>query len=476
MIKVLWIVNKYVTFDIYENNYFIFLEKLQENLTKFNIELHYIFFNKNLKKKILNSNNHYYISSTENTLNKLEILEFGLQFEKKYLFTFKQSSFADILQNVSLHKNLRNIDIPSNLFNDFTEQILHFTYLEKIILSKNIDVIFSDVSPEAEMEFGRIIGQYHKKLVIKDYEGAFFGRSVFLKLNKFGSDEVIKCDLNPGFTNIEAENYIKDYIENKKAPYIYPKKTIDNKKIKLNLKNIINSISVKKIYYTLYKVFMNIFYSFEQNVLKKLYYDKYIINRNYFFFGFHLNQESTMVLRSQPFTNQTVLLEMLSRVLPLNHYIYVREHPHWRSTFSYKYLKKIKNFNNIKLISPDISIHDIISNSKGILTYNATTGIESLLYKKPVLSFASNIYMNQHPGVLYCNNLYLLGEYLVKLLKIEIDNNDTKKYIQNMQKYSYGFWLGSHVFISEFDANAKSEKFSIYLSDVVKNCLEKKQI
>ena len=46
MVKVLWVINKYILFDDYENNYLLFLETLQEKLLKYDIELHYIFFNR----------------------------------------------------------------------------------------------------------------------------------------------------------------------------------------------------------------------------------------------------------------------------------------------------------------------------------------------------------------------------------------------------------------------------------------------
>lgn len=468
MIKALWIINKYVTFDIYEKNYLIFLKNLQEKLLNHNIELHYIFFNKNLYQKIDSLNCHY-INNSENKYNESEIIENGLKLEKKYHFTFKQSSFADIIQNIYQHKNLRNIDIPYKYFSNFSQQINNFIFLEEIILQKNIDVIFSDVSPEAEMEFGRIIGNYYNKLVIKDYEGAFLGRSVFLKSNKFGQDEVINCDLNNDLTYEESQNFINDFIKNKRLPYTYPSKTID-KKQKFVLKLIFKKFFSKNIAKDIYKIFINFYYFLETNVFKKLLYHTFDKNINYFFFGLHLNQESTMVLRSQPYTNQIVLLEMLSRVLPINHYIYVREHPHWKSTFPLKYLIKVNKFNNIKLISPDISIHDILSNSKGIITYNSTTGIESLFYKKPVLSFASNIYYKNHNSVLFCNNLYSLGENIINLLNTKVDDVDTIKFLQKLHKCSYNFWLGSYFFITKEDAINKANLFSLYLSKAIKTC------
>ena len=469
MVKVLWVINKYVVFDSYEDNYLLFLETLQEILLKYEVELHYIFFNKKLLKKIEKPNCYYLNTLNLQNVTDSEIEKIGLEIEKKYQFTFKQSSFADIIQNVNQHNNQRNIHIPFKNFKNFREQIENFQILEKIILEKKIDVIFSDVSPEAEMEFGRIIGNHYNKLVIKDYEGAFLGRSIFLKSIKFGQDEVINCDLNNDLTYEESQNFINDYIKNKRLPYTYPSKTIDQKQ-NFVFKLIFKKLFSKNIFKDIYRIFMSLYYFLETNIFKKFTYNTFDKNVNYFFFGLHLNQESTMVLRSQPYTNQIVLLEMLSRVLPINHYIYVREHPHWKSTFPLKYITKVKKFNNIKLISPDISIHDILSNTKGIITYNSTTGIESLLYKKPVLSFASNIYYKNHNSVLFCNNFYLLGENIINLLNTKVDDDETIKFLQKLHKCSYNFWLGSYFFITKEDAINKANLFSLYLSKAIKTC------
>jgi hypothetical protein len=469
MIKVLWIINKYVVFDKYEENYQIFLDTLQDILLKYNIELHYIYFNKKLYKRLNKENNHYFNNLGLINLSDIEINKIGLELEKKYKFTFKQSCFADIIQNVNTHKNQRNIDIPYKNFINFRKEIENFLNLENLILTKNINVIFSDQSPESEMEFGRIIGNYFNKIVIKDYEGPFLGRSVFIKSNDFGSDEVINCDLNSGITSEESHSFIKNYIKYKKLPYTYPPSTTDNKKINYP-SFLINKLFSKNVLKDIYRFFMKFYFLIEEKLFKKLIYDTFNKDLKYFFFGFHLNQESTMVLRAQPYTNQVTLLEMLSRVLPLNHYIYVREHPHWKSTFSLSYLKNVKKFSNIKLISPDISIHDILKNSKGVITYNSTTGIESLFYEKPVLSFASNIYYRNHSSVFYCDNLYLLGENLINVLNTKVDKEETINFFKKMYKCSYNFGIGSHYFISNEDAIKKAKLFSMYFSTAIKAC------
>ena len=167
-----------------------------------------------------------------------------------------------------------------------------------------------------------------------------------------------------------------------------------------------------------------------------------------------------MALRSMPYVNQTALIEILSRVLPYGYTLYVREHPHWPKTYPYSYLKKCKAYPNVKLLSPNISIHDVLKGSSGVIVYNSNTGVEALMHGKPVLSFASNLYYKLHPAVIHCTNLYGLGKKLSQLINIRVDRDDTLRYLQKMQSVSTNVLMKSETFLSEDDAKEKANQYS----------------
>ena len=466
MAKILWIMNKYVTCKGTERYYPFFLKKVQQELKKKGYELFYIFFTDLFDNDDLIDNKIKYNKDKYSILSKNELTNEAERIERDYGFTFKQAYFPDIVQT-SPDQNMRKISVPEKEFNNIENLISKFLFLENIILMQGFDIIFSDVSPEVEMEFGRAIGYRYNKLVLKLNEGSALGRTVFLQLFDFGKDRLVEAIYNKDFTYNDAKLFCDDFIRNKRLPYIYPPVNSDHKTLTKSILNKFTNIDPRlyiiRFFYLLIKFIKNNIFKFylwmEEIIIKPLIEDSYEPDLPYLFMGFHLNQESTMVLRSLPYVNQTALIEMISRVLPYKYYLYVREHPHWTKTFPANYLAKVKKFPNVRLISNKISIHQIIRNSKGILTYNATTAIEALIYGKPVLSFASNIYFKHHPGVDYCEDLFELGKKLSELVNRKITDSDTYNYILKLNQVSNEFLFGSNYFLSEIQAYEIAIKF-----------------
>ena len=146
--------------------------------------------------------------------------------------------------------------------------------------------------------------------------------------------------------------------------------------------------------------------------------------------------ESTVALRAQPFSNQLSIIEMIARVLPAGYKLYVREHPLWRNRYSYRLLAQLKTIPNVRFISTKYPAWEIVKNSKGILTLNGTNGIEALMYGKPVLAFAPNVYTDFHSGAIRCTNLFQLGAKLVELINTSINYTETVNYIQKLMSIS----------------------------------------
>lgn len=477
MANILWIVNKYTIGKKDEKFYPVFLKYIQEELNKKGHQLSFVFFSKSFIDSVLSQNNFMYDEDRYTNLKYNDLQIEAARIEKEYNFTFKQAYFPDIIQT-SKFQNGRKISMPEEEFNNLNHLIGRFLFLENLILTQKFDVIFSDVSPEAEMEFGRAIGNKHNIMVLKSSEGNALGRSVFSQYFEFGKDRLVEAATNLDFTYNDAEKFCEDFIKNKRPPYIYSPKYSEKQSLKIKLLNKLKNKGVRSFsswiilypFLFLKKQLFNIYLWIEGNFIKPLIQDKYDPKVPYVFIGFHLNIESTMALRSMPYMNQTVLVEMISRVLPYGHFLYIRGHPHWPKTFPVSYLLKAKKFPNVRLISDKISIHEIIQNSSGILTYNATTGIESLIYGKPVLSFAPNIYYKQHPGVDFCSNLFDLGAKLSVLVNKEVKKEDTYKYIHKIMQLSHNIELGSYNILSDMDAKDKAERFTTHFLAAINWC------
>jgi hypothetical protein len=465
MKKVLFILNKHCGLEKTEIFYPEFLINFQNELISHDLELSYVFFSENLKD-INVKNKCIYEKEKFIHLSKKDISIQAKRIEKEYKFTFKQAFFPDILQTFKGQDGTSLLP-PKIFFNELKPLVTKFLYLEALIKKNNFDIIFSDVSPEYEMEFGRIIGNKFNKVVLKEALGSALGNSVIIKCNDFGDFKWIEVQGDQKFDLKSTEIFIETFLKFKKDPY----KKFFTSSPKLSLIDKLKSKSLSSLVFSpliLLKKFYNLTFIFFNKILKKiLLYEKLNIQDEYLFFGFQLSIESTVTYKAFPYTNQIALIEMISRVLPYNHFLYVREHPHWPEYYSYKFLKTLKSFPNIKIISPEISIHDILSKSKGVITLNSTTGIEALIHGKPVLSFSSNLYQGYHSSAITCSNLFELGKKLVELINTDVSQQETISYINRLKNNSLSIGLGSYNFYSNKDSQNKANIFAIYFKNII---------
>ena len=72
---------------------------------------------------------------------------------------------------------------------------------------------------------------------------------------------------------------------------------------------------------------------------------------------------------------------------------------------------KYQKYLNVKIIDPNINGKIIVSNSKGVITVNGTTGWEAMLLKKPVLLIGDAFY-RKLPMVRYIQDLDFIKDEL----------------------------------------------------------------
>lgn len=121
-------------------------------------------------------------------------------------------------------------------------------------------------------------------------------------------------------------------------------------------------------------------------------YDHYEPANDFAFFPLHYEPEIGLLLQAPFFTNQLHTIKQIASALPVGYKLYVKEHPvmvAYRPRSFYKQLKKIPN---LKLLHPSISSYQIIPRAKLILTITGTVGWESLILKKPLITFGEVFY------------------------------------------------------------------------------------
>lgn len=432
MKNVVWVLNKYNLQNLEERSFIDFLRYLKEISLAENINLILIRF----------SEQNFSEDFVSPQFSGININDFEIErLEKEYGVTIKSLLYPDLVQ---LNTKPFVIEVSSKRHEEIeSKAVAKFIWLEEFFKKNKIDLLFADQSPEYEMVFANHLAHKHHIPSFRVMEGAFFGRSVIVQnsINLNRSLSLVDLPL------INEENFqdelerILNYETRKVQPY------------KKN--NFFEAHGLRGLLRSVKKRFM---FSFK----KPLYAD---LPSKYFFFSPHLLQESTLHFRAMHFSNQTSLIEMIARVLPHDTHLVVREHPHWPERYPRTLLKQWSSIKNVKVLSPNLDIHKILSGCRGVITINSTTGLEACAYNKPVITFVPTIYED-------LPNVYRIKELHDLPFKIQHEGRLTEgqweRYVNQMMVRSFPFTLNSFSF-NDSNYVYRAKCISSIMSHLTKN-------
>lgn len=121
--------------------------------------------------------------------------------------------------------------------------------------------------------------------------------------------------------------------------------------------------------------------------------DKVDLNSSFYFFPLHLQPELSTSPMAGVFVDQYLIVEMISRNIPENTFLFIKEHPNQDfSKRDLRYYQRLKNLKNVKLLPLGTSSKLLIKHSKAVITCTGTAGWEALLTGKKVLLFGDTFY------------------------------------------------------------------------------------
>lgn len=156
----------------------------------------------------------------------------------------------------------------------------------------------------------------------------------------------------------------------------------------------------------------------------------------FIYVALHLQPEVSTGPRAGVFIDQLIMIRMLSKSIPGDVKIIIKENPYQKFLFrSIDFFKEVTSLNNVSLVSKDVSTYELIENSICSVTCTGTVGWESLFKKKPVIAFGYPFYQFA-PNILMVQNQNDLNAALKKILceEINIREKDIKNYLKAIDK------------------------------------------
>lgn len=275
----------------------------------------------------------------------------------------------------------------------------------------------------------------------------FISRDINLLDNLDYQNEKIK---NKSFR--ELQNYYNEHNTNKQIiDYVNNFANSKSSLIKAGIQFLINSDnSNEKTHYTYTgRTKTKVLFETLKNKSRKKIRQKFIennletkiISKSFIYFPLQVEPDRNLLLGAPNYTNQIHSIQQISKSLPSDFKLYVKEHPgqnrEWRKTSYYKEILKIPN---VVLLSPTVPSSEIYEKCSMVITALGTSGFEAAFYGKPVIVFADTIYSTL-PSVQKMNSFDELPKLIKNGLKFKIKPNDLEKLLLFLERNSFDFDL-----------------------------------
>ena len=375
-----------------------------------------------------------------------------------YLKSFEEKYDIDLWQ---LAKNDRIFIDYYNTFYKFSDHEIS-SIMEKEC--RLFEEILDEVKPDFFLTTETAMRPHHlfyllckkKGIKVLMLNSANWGKHCYIsgtyhKLDNF--DELISKKKSLPTTFNDLQNRLEAKILSKRVSKFY--QNYKDSKIKLMRAAfqllIFSDNSNEKTHYTYYgRKKLKVLFNEISSVIKRWYRKKYI-DQNFLreiiddkpliYLPLQQEPERSLLLSAPDYKNQVETVEYVSKCLPENYLLFVKEHPtqglgrDWREISDYK---SMQNNPKVRLVHPSVSAIEIVSKSKLVITASGTLALESTFYNKPAITFADNDY-TLLPSVSKLNSKNELRELIENSLEKKVDPNYVGKYFDILEENSFIF-------------------------------------
>ena len=384
----------------------------------------------NKKKSNLEIDNLIYLKK-----NKIGQKNFFINFEekltttsldKKYLEYFEKISNINIWKIISADRiygrvYINDIDSYRSNFSkkNYEKILINFIYvakrIEKIFLKfKPTTIFISSGQSNIEASIMNVFAKYYKVKILVPHP-SFYKNYIYFSddIYTFKAKKVEQTFYNQQIEKKDYKKYNLLLNEIKNKGVVSQDREIVRRKIALLFKkNLANKILGNFIYISLKHIFFKTLFSFNiklyhlkflssyslfLNIRDELYLKKMLkfllllkfpdLKKNYVYVPLHLMPETTSLLNGNDYMNQAFVIETISKNIPSNYKLYVKEHP---AMFT-SHARKIDFYNRISLL-PNVELVPIyadgvklIQNSKLVISIDGSSNFEAMLMRKPAL-------------------------------------------------------------------------------------------
>lgn len=386
------------------------------------------------RKPFLNNSIYTNVSYVSDILKRNGEVDFNflVEIERKYNINVANMIHADRhLLRYSKHKRLF---FAQELIKIFINEVTQF----------KINLVFVEAVDDFISYFAAYFCKYHGiKFFFATYVGyaerACFSSNIDAEPDQFQNHfQNVSYLIEQGKIDLKSvETEIKRYITERKKPSYFTMGDADYKPFQL--KDIKTFFSYLVAYFQDKQgmhhdklPFLVPFYRILRITRKRNYrnflvknmipFDK-LKNLTYLIYPLHFEPEASTLIQGRWFNDQKQIIELISKNLPANMLLLVKEHKASIGRRPLSFYKEIVRHHNVFLVDDKIDSYHLIEHSKGVVVISSTMGMEALMLKKPVMSFGERFY-NVSKNVYRVENFKMIKEIILSMLNHSFDYQD----------------------------------------------------
>jgi hypothetical protein len=175
-------------------------------------------------------------------------------------------------------------------------------------------------------------------------------------------------------------------------------------------------------------------------------------SRPFVYFPLHVTDDYKIRRVVPHCVHQEAIVEQVAAALPHGYDLVLKEHPLSIGWNSVGMLRRLSGTDNIRLVHPHTSSHELIRRSEAVAVIGSTVGLEALLYAKPVMTIGQPFYSG-YGITLDIDSFRELREAVPALLAFQPDRERILAFIHAAMRRCLP---GKPVLVDDSDENARA--------------------
>ncbi len=181
-------------------------------------------------------------------------------------------------------------------------------------------------------------------------------------------------------------------------------------------------------------------------------YSRLAPDRRFVYFPLHVTDDYKIKRVIPHCVDQASLIEQVAAALPHGYDLVLKEHPMSVGRNSLGLLRRLARIENVRLLDPYTSSHELIQESQGIVVISSTVGLEALMYAKPVLTLGQPFYSG-YGVTLDVDSFREIRDQVPALLEFRPERERILEFLHAAMRRCYP---GAPVLVNSSDANARA--------------------